>query len=108
MAISLRSRIHVAELLSKGEIGKEYTVAGWVDTVRAHGGIVFVVLRDRTGKIQLVVKKNVSKSAWKTAKNLTPESVIAAYGTLAESKAALGGRELVVSELVVYSKADPL
>ncbi|BES80762.1 aspartate--tRNA(Asn) ligase [Pyrodictium abyssi] len=108
MGISLRSRIHIAELLDKGEVGKEYTVAGWVDTVRAHGGIVFVVLRDRTGKIQLVVKKNVSKEAWKTAKNLTPESVIAARGTLVESKAALGGRELVVGELTVYSKADAL
>lgn len=108
MGISLRSRIHIAELLDKGEVGKEYTVAGWVDTVRAHGGIVFVVLRDRTGKIQLVVKKNVSKEAWKAAKNLTPESVIAAHGTLVESKAALGGRELVVSELTVYSKADAL
>jgi len=108
LGISLRSRIYIVELLDKGEVGKEYTVAGWVDTVRAHGGIVFVVLRDRTGKIQLVVKKNVSKEAWKTAKNLTPESVIAARGTLVESKAALGGRELVVNELTVYSKADAL
>ncbi|KSW11772.1 aspartate--tRNA(Asp/Asn) ligase [Pyrodictium occultum] len=108
MAIRLRDRVYIADLLGKGEVGKEYTVAGWVDTVRAHGGIVFIILRDRTGKMQLVVKRNVSKESWKIAKSLNPESVIAARGALVESKAALGGRELVVSELVVYSEAEPL
>jgi len=106
--IRLRERVPVAFLLREGEPGREYTVAGWVDTVRSLGGVVFIVLRDRSGLMQLVVKRNVSREAWKTARKLSPESVIAARGVLSESQAALGGRELVVEELVVYSKAEPL
>ncbi len=108
MTIRLAERRYIAELLQNAKIGKKYVVAGWVDTIRVHGKLVFVVLRDRTGKMQLVVKKNVSETAWREAKKLSPESVIGARGTLVESKAALGGREIVVEELVVYSRAEPL
>jgi aspartyl-tRNA synthetase len=109
LSIRLKDRVYVVELFGeKAQFGREYTVAGWVDRIRVHGGLVFVVLRDRTGKIQLVVKKNVSKEAWELARKLTPETVIAARGVLVESKAATGGREIQVNELVVLNKADPL
>ena len=108
MAIRLAERRYIAELLQNAKIGEKYVVAGWVDTIRVHGKLVFIVLRDRTGKMQLVVKKNVSETAWREAKKLSPESVIGARGTLVESKAALGGREIVVEELIVYSRAEPL
>lgn len=109
MAIRLRERIPIAELFGEhAETGKEYTVAGWVDTVRVHGGVVFIVLRDRTGRIQLVVKRNLAREAWEKARKLSPESVIAAKGVLVESKAATGGREIQVRELEVLNKADPL
>ncbi|ABM79912.1 aspartate--tRNA(Asn) ligase [Hyperthermus butylicus] len=108
MPLKLRERVYIRDLLEKGVIGNEYTVAGWVDTVRVHGGLVFVVVRDRTGKMQLVVKRNISREAWEHARKLAPESVVAARGRLVESKAALGGRELQVYELEVLNKADPL
>ncbi|WP_317896511.1 aspartate--tRNA(Asn) ligase [Pyrofollis japonicus] len=108
LALRLSERKYVAEVLAEGKIGEKYVVAGWVDTIRVHGKLVFIILRDRTGKMQLVVKKNVSEHAWELARKLTVESVIGAKGTLVESKAALGGKEIVVEELVVYSKAEPL
>ena len=108
MAIRLRERRPIRFLLREARPGESYVAAGWVDTVRALGGVVFIILRDRTGKMQVVVKKNVSREAWKTAKKLSPESVIAVRGVLAESKAALGGRELVAEELEVLSEAEPL
>jgi len=106
--ITLKERVPIDYLLEKGEIGKEYVVAGWVDAVRVHGKLVFVVIRDRTGKIQAVAKKNISEEAWRTAKDLTPESVVAVRGVLVESKAALGGREIQAKEIRVYSRAEPL
>lgn len=107
MAVRLRDRVPI-ESLFEAETGKEYVIAGWVDTVRVHGKLVFVVVRDRSGKIQVVAKKNVSEEAWKTARELTPESVVAVRGVLVESKAALGGREIQAREIVLLNKADPL
>lgn len=107
MALRLRDRVPI-ERLFEAEPGKEYVIAGWVDTVRVHGKLVFVVVRDRSGKIQVVAKKNVSEEAWKTARELTPESVVAVRGVLVESKAALGGREIQAREIVLLNKADPL
>ncbi len=107
VALRLRDRVPI-EKLFEAELGKEYVIAGWVDTVRVHGKLVFVVVRDRSGKIQVVAKKNVSEEAWKTAKELTPESVVAVRGVLVESKAALGGREIQAREIVLLNKADPL
>lgn len=107
MGLNLRERVPVAALFD-GSVGREFTIAGWVDAVRVLGGVVFVVVRDRTGRVQVVAKKNLSPEAWKTARSLSLESAIAVRGRLVESKAALGGRELIASEIVVYSKADPL
>ncbi len=104
----LRDRRLVDQLLREGRPGEEYVVAGWVEAVRRHGGVVFVVVRDKSGRMQLVVKKNVAPEAWKLARKLSLESVVAARGVLRESKAALGGRELQVREMEVLSEAEPL
>lgn len=47
-------RDHCSTGVSLADVGKQVKVAGWIDTVRDHGGITFVDLRDHYGKIQLV------------------------------------------------------
>ena len=108
MAIKLRDRAYISDVLSASDIGKEFTIAGWVDSIRVHGRLVFIMLRDRSGKMQVVVKKNVSEQAWRVARKLSPESVIAVRGILSESKTVHGGREIVAKEIVVLSRASPL
>jgi aspartyl-tRNA synthetase len=108
LGIPLSERRWVRELFEKGRPGERYVVAGWVDAVRVHGGVVFVVLRDRSGKMQLVVKKNVAPKAWEVARDLSLESVVVAKGVLVESKAALGGKEIQVEEMELIATADPL
>ncbi len=104
----LEERRWIAEVMREGRPGERYVIAGWVEAVRRHGGVVFVIVRDRSGRMQVVAKRNVSREAWETARELSRESVVAVKGILVESKAALGGRELQAEEILVLNEAEPL
>ncbi len=109
MAIDLSRRRLARELLTDpGAVEGEQVAAGWAEHVRVIGRLVFIVLRDRSGRIQLVVRRNVSEEAWRRARKLSVESVIAVRGVVKENEEAPGGRELVVEELYVLSEAEPL
>ena len=62
------------------DAGRRVTVAGWADTRRDHGGLVFVDLRDHTGKIQLVINPEHSPGAVATAHEIRNEFVLQAKG----------------------------
>jgi aspartyl-tRNA synthetase len=99
----------------KPQVGSTLTVAGWIDTRRDHGGLVFLDLRDHTGKLQLVVNPEHAADAANTAKELRNEFVIQATGTLVERSAEAvnpnlptGEVELQVAELRILSRSTPL
>ncbi|MDR0656717.1 MAG: aspartate--tRNA(Asn) ligase [Treponema sp.] len=84
----------------------EIELAGWVHRIRDMGGISFVILRDRSGLVQLVFdEKPVDSSGLP----LTPESVIRVRGKAALNEKAPGGAELRVAPggLEVISRAAP-
>jgi nondiscriminating aspartyl-tRNA synthetase len=78
--------------------GEEVLAAGWVHRVRDMGGLSFVILRDRSGTVQLVLPGKP---------DLTLESVIRARGKPALNEKAPGGAELQVSSLEVLCRAAP-
>ena len=90
----MHTRFYTKEL--GGVIGKKATVAGWVETIRKQGGIIFVILRDRFGSVQLIFSKEYSRS-FEIAERLTKESVIQVRGLVVEQPQALGGLELQAS-----------
>jgi aspartyl-tRNA synthetase len=90
-------------------VGQRLTVAGWVDTRRDHGGLVFVDLRDHTGKIQLVLK-DVD-----VVHGLRNEFVVRATGEVAarapeavNPNLATGAVEIQVESLEIVSRSTPL
>lgn len=90
----------------KNYAGKQVKVHGFVQTIRDQGSIKFIMLRDGTGTIQLVVMKSTAE-AMERAKQLALESVIEIVGMAKEEKQAPGGVEVAVETLTVLSSAAP-
>ena len=82
------------------------TVKGWVQDVRALGGIAFVTLRDRFGTIQITLpKKKIDPALFDELTKLPRESVVAVTGEVKASNQTALGLEIIPSAVEVYSKA---
>jgi len=89
------------------ESGKKVKVSGWIDTKRALGKIIFLILRDRKGKIQLIIKeKEVGEELFKKVEELTEESVISATGKIDLNEEAPGGMEIKPEEIEILNKSE--
>lgn len=89
-------------------------LAGWVNSRRDHGGLIFIDLRDHTGIIQLVIDPNTA-NAFKLAESLRDEFVIKATGTVRKRGAGLenpniptGDIEVVVEDMELLNRSEPL
>lgn len=98
----------------KTEVGQKVQVAGWVNSRRDHGGLIFIDLRDHQGIIQLVITPETTE-AFATAEKLRDEYVVRAEGTVRERAPELknpnietGAIEIVVDSLQLITKSDPL
>ncbi|HEV8460378.1 MAG TPA: aspartate--tRNA ligase [Gaiellaceae bacterium] len=106
--------LYCGELRSE-HIGRRMTVAGWADTRRDHGGLVFVDLRDHTGKLQLVINPERAPDAAGVAHELRNEFVLQAEGeVVARAPEAVnpnlptGEVEVQVDRLTILSRSTPL
>lgn len=108
-------RTHTCNDLNKNHIWQEVTLSGWVSNRRDHGGIIFIDLRDRYGKTQIVFDPE-NKEAWETADSFRSEFVIKATWTVRNRpewqnnpNMATGEIEVVISkvELLAKSKTIP-
>ncbi|MEX0851272.1 MAG: OB-fold nucleic acid binding domain-containing protein, partial [Gaiellaceae bacterium] len=69
------------------DVGRTLTLAGWVESRRDHGGLVFVDLRDGTGLMQLVINPERSPAAVELAKEIRNEFVLQATGEVVDRSA---------------------
>ncbi|MES2315343.1 MAG: amino acid--tRNA ligase-related protein [Patescibacteria group bacterium] len=103
----MKGRIYIKEL--KDSVGKEATIAGWVDVRRDQGKMVFFDMRDMTGKVQCVTLP-VHAEAIAKAKEIRPEWVLKVTGLVKartdKNAAAGGGVEIEVLNIEVLNKAE--
>ncbi|HJT81404.1 MAG TPA: aspartate--tRNA ligase, partial [Chthoniobacterales bacterium] len=108
-------RTHDCNALRKSDIGKEVTLAGWVNVSRDHGGVIFIDLRDREGLTQVVFRPEENAEVAKRAHGLHSEEVIQVTGRVAprlpgteNAKLPTGDIEVVPSELRILNRAEDL
>ena len=101
--------------LRAADAGKRVTLAGWVNTRRDHGGLVFIDLRDYSGAVQLVINPERAREASEIAHELRNEFVLKVEGEVVEREPGLvnkniatGEIEVQVDTLQIVSRSTPL
>ena len=94
--------------------GKEVEISGWVDTIREHGKLIFLEIRDVTGTVQTIVTAKDAEN-FETAKSLTKESCVRIVGKVSsrpsgtENKdSSAGNVEVKIQGLEIYNKCSAL
>ncbi|MGI0082188.1 MAG: aspartate--tRNA(Asn) ligase, partial [Nitrosopumilaceae archaeon] len=87
--------------------GKEVIVMGWVSSVRDHGNLVFMMLNDKDGEIQITAKAGSCPDELRqTIVQLKEQSSVAVKGKIKPSNKAPHGAEIVPSEIKIFSKVE--
>jgi len=90
----------------KKKIGQQVKIAGFVQTIRDQGSIKFLIVRDISGSIQVVITKS-SPEAMKIAESLSLESVVEIIGLAKEEKQAPDGIEIQAEKIRILSLSAP-
>jgi aspartyl-tRNA synthetase len=108
-------RTHHCSELRISDLDQEVTLAGWVDSTRDHGGVIFVDLRDREGRTQVVFRPEESPEAAANAHTLRNEDVVQITGKVTSRvagtqnpKLATGEIEVVASSLRILNRSEIL
>jgi aspartyl-tRNA synthetase len=113
MVLTYKKRTVTCGELNKSHIGSTVTLTGWIDTRRDHGGVIFVDLRDRYGKTQVVFSPQHDPEAYEQAKELRSEFVISVTGQviirpegMLNPNITTGEVEVEATELTIVNKAE--
>ena len=106
-------RTHTCGELRPGQIGSEVSLCGWVDRVRDHKGVIFIDLRDRWGRTQVVVGPDADAATQAAARAARSEWVLRVTGTVGarpegttNPKLATGQIEVVCRRIEVLNEAE--
>ena len=107
-------RSHLCGAIRDTDIGEIVTLNGWVLNRRDHGGVIFIDLRDRSGRVQIVADPD-KPEPFNVADESRNEYVLSVTGTVRQrpegtinEDLATGSIEVVADEIELLSKAEPL
>ena len=105
-------KTHSCGELRLENVGEIVTLAGWVNRRRDMGGVIFIDLRDRDGKTQVVVNASETKEGFARAEQIRSEYVIQVTGKVSQRPSgqenenlATGHIEVIASEVTVLNPA---
>ncbi len=105
-----RYRTHTCDELRKTDVGETVRLSGWINSVRDHGGIIFIDLRDHYGLTQIVIDPN--RDFYRSVEHWRVESVLCFTGKVVartpetvNPKLSTGEIELVADEMEVLGEA---
>jgi asparaginyl-tRNA synthetase len=104
--MALNKRIKIAELLAKGEVGKDVLAKGWVRTRRGNKNVAFIALNDGSTINNIQVVADVQVFGEDLLKDVNTGACIAVRGKLVESPGAEQPVEIQATEIEIYGKAD--
>jgi len=111
----MNRRTHTCGELTSANISEKVSLNGWVNAVRFHGQVVFVDIRDRYGKTQIIYDQESFKGDFELVKKLSMEDVLSVMGVVYKRdknainpNIATGEVEVVISDHEILNEAAPL
>ena len=108
-------RTHTCGELRKENINESVNLNGWVNTVRLHGQVIFIDLRDRYGKTQIIFNSDDYSGDFEAVKKLSMEDVLSIKGTVqargenaVNPNMSTGEIEVIVETMELLSETAPL
>ncbi len=105
-------KTHSCGELTEKQIGQKVTLAGWVNRRRDMGGVIFIDLRDRDGKTQVVANSGLSEQAFEAADSVRSEFVLQVKGTVSRRpegqdnpEMTTGAVEVLADEITILNSA---
>lgn len=103
----MSERISIKNVCEK--IGQKVLVRGFVENIRNSKAMIFIVLKDITGRVQITLEKEKNPGLGEKLEAVTGDSVISVYGEVIENEyVKMGGIEIIPDDVVVESIADAL
>lgn len=103
----MSERVYIKDVA--GKIGTEVKLQGFTDNIRNSKSMLFIVLKDITGKVQITLEKEKAPELAEQLEAVTNDSVLTVIGQVAENEyVKLGGIEIIPKEISVESVAEAL
>ena len=111
----MNKRTHTCGELTSASINEKVSLSGWVNAVRFHGQVVFVDIRDRYGKTQIVYNQDSFTGDFNLVKKLSMEDVLSVIGIVQKRdknainpNIATGEIEVIISDHEILNESAPL
>ncbi|MBI2076740.1 MAG: aspartate--tRNA(Asn) ligase [Candidatus Aenigmarchaeota archaeon] len=100
-------RTHYSSEIQPEMSGKKVTVAGWARNIREHGGLMFLIVADNSGEMQVTAKKGaVSNAVIQELSAVSKEDAISVTGVVKKNEIAPGKREIIPEKIIILGKAE--